>query len=88
MSVLYQACFMSHDWCCDCRRLCLSLPACPPPPAGVMYNCRVFLYNGQLLLIRPKLYLANDGNYREPRYFAGWKRRGQVRAGQGQGMPY
>jgi hypothetical protein len=46
----------------------------------VLYNCRVFLYSGRLLLIRPKLYLANDGNYREPRYFAGWRHRGQVRA--------
>lgn len=27
----------------------------------------------QILLIRPKLHLANDGNYREPRYFATWK---------------
>lgn len=27
----------------------------------------------QVLLIRPKLHLANDGNYRETRYFATWK---------------
>ncbi|KXZ51564.1 hypothetical protein GPECTOR_12g527 [Gonium pectorale] len=45
---------------------------------GVMYNCRVFLLDGRVLLIRPKLHLANDGNYRETRYFATWKHRGGV----------
>jgi len=40
---------------------------------GVRYNCRLFLLNGKILLIRPKLYLANNGNYREPRWFASWK---------------
>lgn len=38
------------------------------------YNCRVLCYNGKLLLIRPKLWLANDGNYREMRYFTPWAR--------------
>ena len=52
----------------------VSQPLPPPhtcpiqPPAvcttGVMYNCRVFLLNRRVLLIRPKLHLANDGNYR------------------------
>jgi len=37
----------------------------------VLYNCRVFLLDGRLLLIRPKLHLANDGNYREPRWVGG-----------------
>jgi NAD+ synthase (glutamine-hydrolysing) len=32
-----------------------------------MYNCRVLILNGRILLIRPKLALANDGNYRETR---------------------
>ena len=31
---------------------------------GVRYNCRILIYNAQILLIRPKLWLANDGNYR------------------------
>ena len=39
---------------------------------GVRYNCRVFCLNGSIVLIRPKLYLANDGNYREHRYFTPW----------------
>mmetsp|Transcript_14531 Transcript_14531/g.25481 ORF Transcript_14531/g.25481 Transcript_14531/m.25481 type:complete len:725 (-) Transcript_14531:171-2345(-) len=45
---------------------------------GVMYNCRVLIYGNNVLLIRPKLHLANDGNYREPRYFATWKREGEA----------
>jgi NAD+ synthase (glutamine-hydrolysing) len=42
---------------------------------GVRYNCRVFVLNRRILLIRPKLNLANDGNYRETRYFTTWKHR-------------
>ena len=38
------------------------------------FNCRVIALNGQILFIRPKLYLANDGNYREMRYFIPWMR--------------
>lgn len=30
--------------------------------------------NKKILLIRPKIFLANDGNYREMRYFVGWGR--------------
>ena len=36
------------------------------------YNCRIISFNGNILLIRPKRYLANDGNYREMRYFTPW----------------
>ncbi|TID26213.1 hypothetical protein CANINC_002802 [Pichia inconspicua] len=36
------------------------------------YNCRLISYNGKILMIRPKLFLANDGNYREMRYFTPW----------------
>ena len=42
------------------------------------YNCRVFIQHGKILLIRPKLYLAMDGNYREGRWFARWMKRGKV----------
>uniref|UniRef100_A0A383W8A4 Glutamine-dependent NAD(+) synthetase n=1 Tax=Tetradesmus obliquus TaxID=3088 RepID=A0A383W8A4_TETOB len=45
---------------------------------GVLYNCRLLLLDGKVLLIRPKLHLANDGNYRETRYFASWKHKGQL----------
>jgi NAD+ synthase (glutamine-hydrolysing) len=47
----------------------------PATHKGVRYNCRVFLLDRRVLLIRPKLALANDGNYREPRYFSTWSRR-------------
>ena len=39
---------------------------------NVIYNCRVLIYNGKILLIRPKMWLANDGNYRELRWFTPW----------------
>eukprot|EP00916_Digyalum_oweni_P026750 GHVL01043917.1.p1 GENE.GHVL01043917.1~~GHVL01043917.1.p1 ORF type:complete len:176 (+),score=32.43 GHVL01043917.1:25-528(+) len=41
---------------------------------SVRYNCVVFLLNEKILLIRPKLYLADDGNYRESRYFTAWNK--------------
>lgn len=40
----------------------------------VKYNCRVLSFDGRVLMIRPKLWLANDGNYREMRYFTPWNR--------------
>ncbi len=40
---------------------------------NVRYNCRVLTLNGRVLLIRPKMILAGDGNYREPRWFAPWQ---------------
>lgn len=40
---------------------------------SVYYNCRVIVYNKFIYLIRPKLWLANDGNYRERRYFQCWR---------------
>jgi len=30
---------------------------------NVPYNCRVIIFNGKILLIRPKMWMANDGNY-------------------------
>lgn len=39
---------------------------------SIRYNCRVYVLNGQILLIRPKIDLSGDGNYREFRYFAPW----------------
>jgi len=39
---------------------------------NVPYNCRVICLNGKILGIRPKFLLANDGNYREMRYFTPW----------------
>ena len=39
---------------------------------NVAYNCRVVCLNRKILGVRPKFYLANDGNYREMRYFTPW----------------
>ncbi len=41
---------------------------------NVTYNCRVAFYNGQVLLIRPKMMMCDDGNYRETRWFTAWTR--------------
>ncbi|KAL3313694.1 glutamine-dependent NAD(+) synthetase, partial [Cichlidogyrus casuarinus] len=38
----------------------------------VIYNCRIILMNGSILLIRPKLVLANGGLHRESRWFTPW----------------
>ncbi|OBZ66727.1 Glutamine-dependent NAD(+) synthetase [Grifola frondosa] len=45
---------------------------------NVIYNCRVIIYNSQILLIRPKMWMANDGNYREMRWFTPWMKHRQV----------
>ncbi|XP_008072221.1 glutamine-dependent NAD(+) synthetase-like [Carlito syrichta] len=45
---------------------------------NVRYNCRVIFLNRKILLIRPKMALANEGNYRELRWFTPWSRSRQV----------
>ncbi|KZT25242.1 glutamine-dependent NAD(+) synthetase with GAT domain-containing protein [Neolentinus lepideus HHB14362 ss-1] len=44
---------------------------------NVIYNCRVIIHDHNILLIRPKMWLANDGNYRELRYFTPWAKHRQ-----------
>uniref|UniRef100_A0A8C9X5I1 Glutamine-dependent NAD(+) synthetase n=1 Tax=Sander lucioperca TaxID=283035 RepID=A0A8C9X5I1_SANLU len=39
---------------------------------NVRYNCRVLFLNRKILLIRPKMVMANHGNYRELRWFSPW----------------
>lgn len=41
---------------------------------GVSYNCRVLLLDREVVLVRPKMDLADDGNYRESRWFRAWPR--------------
>ena len=67
---------------CTCTHLathCVSFRPCGRPVIhkNVNYNCRVIIHNKKILLIRPKLWLANDGNYRELRYFTPWTRHRQ-----------
>ncbi|XP_059479810.1 glutamine-dependent NAD(+) synthetase isoform X2 [Neocloeon triangulifer] len=41
---------------------------------NVTYNCRVIFFNRKVLLIRPKMMMCDDGNYRESRWFTPWKK--------------
>lgn len=41
-----------------------------------LYNCRVFMLNQEVILIRPKMFLAGGNNYNESRYFAPWQKEG------------
>ncbi|KAL5537133.1 QNS1 [Sanghuangporus sanghuang] len=50
----------------------------PVTHKNVIYNCRIIVYNHKILMIRPKMWLANDGNYRELRYFTPWAKQRQV----------
>ncbi|TPX77966.1 hypothetical protein CcCBS67573_g00745 [Chytriomyces confervae] len=45
---------------------------------NVRYNCRVIFKDSEIFLIRPKLFLANDGNYREMRWFTAWTKTREV----------
>lgn len=46
----------------------------PVTHKSVLYNCRVIVMDRRILHIRPKMWLANDGNYRELRFFTPWMR--------------
>ena len=71
---------LRHSWECLARILDSDLTdgilcdiGMPVMHKNVRYNCRVLVVNRRILLIRPKLILADDGNYREPRWFAPWQ---------------
>ena len=40
----------------------------------ILFNCTVILLNKKIIVIRPKMSLADDGNYREGRYFTAWNK--------------
>ncbi|KAI4607454.1 hypothetical protein J4E80_009567 [Alternaria sp. BMP 0032] len=44
----------------------------PVRHSGNLYNARIVVLDGKILLIRPKMSLAMAGNYREGRYFIPW----------------
>jgi NAD+ synthase (glutamine-hydrolysing) len=50
---------------------------------GTRYNCRVLCLNRRILLIRPKTSLADNGNYRESRYFTAYQPRNNSNAAGG-----
>ncbi|KND00979.1 NAD+ synthetase [Spizellomyces punctatus DAOM BR117] len=56
-----------------CRDMLIDV-GMPVVHKDVKYNCRVVFLNTKILLIRPKMFLANDGNYREMRWFASWSK--------------
>ncbi|KAJ3658260.1 hypothetical protein Zmor_010011 [Zophobas morio] len=41
---------------------------------NVAYNCRVVFLNQKILVIRPKMRMCDDGNYRESRWFSAWSK--------------
>lgn len=45
---------------------------------NVRYNCRVLFLNRKILLIRPKMLMANVGVHRELRWFSPWSKARQV----------
>ena len=61
---------LSHP---DCQDIIIDL-GLPVRHRGNPFNTRVVALNKQVLAIRPKIWLCNDGNYREMRYFTAWKR--------------
>jgi NAD+ synthase (glutamine-hydrolysing) len=40
---------------------------------GTRYNCRILVRDKKILLIRPKTAMADQGNYRESRYFTSYR---------------
>eukprot|EP01114_Cavostelium_apophysatum_P006067 TRINITY_DN17279_c0_g1_i1.p1 TRINITY_DN17279_c0_g1~~TRINITY_DN17279_c0_g1_i1.p1 ORF type:complete len:706 (-),score=170.39 TRINITY_DN17279_c0_g1_i1:44-2161(-) len=70
-----------HSWQCIAEILKTDLTdnilcdiGMPINHQNVKYNCRIFLLNRKVVFIRPKIYLADDGNYRESRWFTSWKK--------------
>ncbi|KAH9844511.1 Glutamine-dependent NAD(+) synthetase [Teratosphaeria destructans] len=57
----------------DCQDIIIDL-GLPIQHRGCSYNARLIALNGEVLAIRPKLDLCNDGNFREMRYFTPWPR--------------
>lgn len=57
----------------ECQDIIIDL-GLPIQHRGCSYNARLIALNGEVLAIRPKLDLCNDGNFREMRYFSPWPR--------------
>ncbi|KJX94570.1 glutamine-dependent nad(+) synthetase like protein [Zymoseptoria brevis] len=57
----------------ECQEIIIDL-GIPVQHRGCSYNARAIALNGRILAVRPKLDLANDGNFREMRYFSPWPR--------------
>lgn len=77
----YESDTFLHSW--EVLAELLNAPLCkdilidvgmPVMHKNVAYNCRLIFFNKKIVLIRPKKILADDGNYRESRWFASWKK--------------
>ena len=68
----FSACVTDAEACAHADTLPSILRNRPVIHKNVIYNCRLVIFNGQILLIRPKMWMANDGNYRELRFFTPW----------------
>ncbi|CBZ53892.1 putative glutamine-dependent NAD(+) synthetase protein [Neospora caninum Liverpool] len=72
---------LTHSWECLAELLASDLTdgilcdiGIPAVHKSLTYNCRVWILNRRILLVRPKTVMADDLNYRESRYFARWNR--------------
>jgi NAD+ synthase (glutamine-hydrolysing) len=61
----------------DCQDILLDI-GMPVMHRNNRFNCRIIAFGGKIILIRPKLSLAQDGNYREGRFFIPWARQTHV----------
>ena len=59
---------LTHDLLCD-----IGMPVIYKT---TLYNCRVYCLNQEIILIRPKMYMAGGNNYREDRWFSPWSQQG------------
>ena len=50
----------------------------PVIKGSARYNCQVLCLNKKIVMIRPKMWLANNENYRELRWFTTWKQKDQL----------
>lgn len=57
----------------ECQDIIIDL-GLPIRHRGNPFNARVIALNKKILAVRPKIWLCNDGNYREMRYFTAWKK--------------
>ncbi|EPY50013.1 glutamine-dependent NAD synthetase [Schizosaccharomyces cryophilus OY26] len=57
----------------DCQNILLDI-GMPVMHKSVRHNCRILALDGKIILIRPKLWLCDDGNFRESRWFTPWLR--------------
>lgn len=57
----------------ECQDIIIDL-GLPIQHMGCSYNSRLIALDGEVLAIRPKLDMCNDGNFREMRYFTAWPR--------------